>query len=186
MWLPAVGYGVNVLWRYSTTPGHPASPPAQWPANAPIEREKGRATLIMFAHPQCGCSKASLGELAVILARTPGRLDAHVFFYQPPDQASSWAQSDLWEDAKAIPGVRVAQDRNNTIAQDFGVFTSGQTIVYDSNGQLLFNGGITASRGHSGDNYGRDAIVALLQNHPLASTSLPVTTQVFGCSLRNE
>jgi hypothetical protein len=140
----------------------------------------------MFAHPQCGCSKASLGELAVIMAHARQQLNAHVFFYVPRDQAVSWAQTDLWEDAKAIPGVRVAEDHENSVAQGFGAFTSGQTLVYDSGGRLIFNGGITASRGHSGDNYGRDAIIALLQDHTLRPAGLPVTAPVFGCSLISE
>ena len=186
VWLPAVGYGVNVLWRHSTTPGHPASPPAEWPAGVPIQQETGRATLIMFAHPQCGCSKASLAELAVIMAHARQQLNSHVFFYVPRDQAVSWAHTDLWEDAKAIPGVRASEDHENSVAQRFGAFTSGQTLVYGSGGRLIFNGGITASRGHSGDSYGRDAIIALLQDHTFPSTGRPVTAPVFGCSLRSE
>jgi hypothetical protein len=185
LWLPAVAYGIGVVWQYSTTPSHPASPPAQWPTDVPIQREKSRATLVMFAHPRCGCSKASLGELAIIMAHAREKLDAYVFFYTPRSEASTWAHTDLWDDAKAIPGVRAAEDRENTVAQGFGAFTSGQTVVYDSGGRLIFKGGITASRGHSGDSYGRDAIIALVQGQTLRQTGMPVSAPVFGCSWRN-
>jgi hypothetical protein len=186
VWLPCVAYGFNVLWRYSMTPGQPASPPSSWPRQVPIERNSTHATLLMFVHPQCGCSKASLGELAILMARAHEKVSAKVLFYAPPDEPTTWAKTDLWETAVGIPGVTVIEDRGNHIAGSLGVFTSGQTLVYDSEGRLIFNGGITASRGHSGDNYGRDAIVARLQGHPAQGTTIPITSPVFGCSLRTE
>lgn len=192
LWVPAVAFGIGVLWRYSTTPGHPAAPPLDWPANAPVDRGKGRAILLMFAHPQCECSQASLGELAIVMAHERGQLDADAFFYLPAGERSSWARSDLWRTASAIPGVRAFEDREASIAQSFGVFTSGQTLLYDSSGRLLFKGGITSLRGHSGDNAGRSAILALLDFSPAGMgerprpNMLPVTTPVFGCSLRGE
>ena len=186
VWVPSVAYGFSVLWRYSMTPGHPASPPSKWPSQVPITRNPAQATLLMFAHPECGCSKASLGELEIIMARAPEKLRVNVMFYVPQGEAASWAKSDLWETAEKIPGVTVIQDTGNNIARSFGVFTSGQTLVYEANGHLIFNGGITESRGHSGDNFGRDAIIALLNDHPAPALTLPVTSPVFGCSLRSE
>jgi hypothetical protein len=186
LWIPAVGFGISTLWKYSNTPGHPAEPPADWPRTAPIERAAGQATLVMFAHPQCGCSRASLGELAIIMAHGSRQVKASVFFYRPPAEPSEWAQTDLWRTAAAIPGVRVLEDPNGSVAQSFGVFTSGQTLLYDSAGRLRFKGGITASRGHSGDNIGRSVITALLQGNASPVTSFPATTPVFGCSLRGE
>ena len=144
----------------------------------------GRATLVMFAHPQCGCSRASVGELAIIMAHE--NVNASVFFYRPPTESPEWAKTDLWQAAAAIPGVHVFEDPGGHVAQSFGVFTSGQTLLYDSGGHLRFKGGITAFRGHSGDNAGRSAITALLQGGALPATGLPVTTPVFGCSLRGE
>jgi hypothetical protein len=140
----------------------------------------------MFAHPQCGCSKASLGELAIIMARARDKVAAYVFFYVPADQPKTWAHTDLWDEAKAIPGVHTAEDQQNSMAEAFGVFTSGQILLYDVDGQLVFNGGITASRGHSGDSYGRDAILALIGGTPRGQANLPIKAPVFGCSLRTE
>lgn len=185
LWIPAVGFGISKLWKYSITAGHPAEPPADWPRTTPVERIAGRSTLVMFAHPQCGCSRASLGELAIIMAHARGHVGASVFFYRPPAEPSQWARTDLWDTAMAIPGVRVSEDPNGLVAQSFGVFTSGQALLYDSAGRLQFKGGITAFRGHSGDNAGRSVITALLNGEPL-SAGLPVTTPVFGCTLRGE
>jgi hypothetical protein len=186
VWIPAVAFGINVLWKYSVTPGRPATPPPMWPANAGVERTKGRASLLLFAHPQCPCTSASLGELAIILAHAQGKVDADVFVYRPSSQPASWTRTDLWAAASAIPGVRVFEDRDAEMAQSFGTFTSGQTLLYDDSGRLLFKGGITAYRGHSGDNVGRSVITAFLQNGPTPQTPLPVVTPVLGCSLRGE
>jgi hypothetical protein len=186
LWVPAVAFGVNVLWKYSTTPGRPATPPADWPGNLPIEQPMGRAALVMFVHPQCPCSRASLGELALIMAHAGGQLEADVFFYLPAGEASAWARTDLWATAREIPGVHVFEDRQAEVAQSFGAFTSGQTLLYNRDGHLLFKGGITAFRGHSGDNAGRIAILALLQNEAPRTNIVPVATPVLGCSLRGE
>ncbi len=186
LWVPAVAFGIKVLWKYSTTPGHPATPPPSWPAGAPIKRKEGLPTLLLFTHPQCPCTRATLGELAVIMAHAGRQLDAQVFFYLPAHEASTWARTDLWRTASTIPGVRVFEDQDAVVAKGFGTFTSGQTLLYDSTGRLQFKGGITAYRGHSGDNAGRSVLSALLRDEAPEKISLPVEIPVFGCSLRGE
>jgi hypothetical protein len=184
LWLPAVSYGIHVMWRYATTPGQPAEPPRLWPGGEPIQRRQGQATLLLFAHPQCGCTRASLGELAILMAHAQGKLEAAVFFYRPTSEDSAWVRTDLWRTASAIPGVHAFEDRDAQMAKRFGVFTSGEALLYSATGKLLFEGGITAYRGHSGDNAGRTAITTLVHGVVPAEISAPVTTPVFGCSLR--
>jgi hypothetical protein len=170
---------MNVLFQYSNTPGRLAAPPNQWPRTALIHPEPHRATLVLFAHPQCPCSRATIGELAQIMAHRQGTVDAFVYFYAPRSEGRDWVRTPLWRDAAAIPGVQATEDQDGREARRFGASTSGQALFYDAGGQLRFNGGITESRGHSGDNDGRDAIVALLQT----GKTLHPTTPVFGCSL---
>jgi hypothetical protein len=186
LWIAGIGFGMSKLWTYSTTPGHPAQPPERWPRAAPIERPPGKFRLLMFAHPQCECTQASIGELAIIMAHSAGRVNAAVLFFEPSKTPIEWIESDLWKTAAAISFVSVARDKDAQIAQTFGVYTSGQTLLYNPDGQLVFTGGITAFRGHSGDNAGRSAITALLQRDIPSNTTLPITTRVFGCSLRGE
>jgi hypothetical protein len=52
-------------------------------------------------------------------------------------------------------------------------------LLYDSHGDLLFAGGITSARGHSGDNSGREAIIQILNNQ----TEEHQGTPVFGCPI---
>jgi hypothetical protein len=133
----------------------------------------------MFVHPQCPCSRASIGELALLLAHCQQRVNAHVLFLQPREMPSHWNQTDLWEEAGRIPGVRVQSDEDGREARLFHIATSGDTALYDANGVLLFHGGITIARGHSGDNAGRESLQALL----LGGSAQQTNTPVFGCSL---
>jgi hypothetical protein len=186
LWVPAVAFGINILWKYSSTPGRPGTPSLNWPEGVQPRRTPGRSTLVMFAHPRCPCTSATLGELAIIMAHTYDRLDTEVFFYMPSTAPASWARTELWSAASAIPGVHVFEDRDARMAERFGAFTSGQTFLYDPLGHLEFKGGITALRGHSGDNAGRSAIVALVRGDPPHIGALPEVTPVLGCSLRGE
>jgi hypothetical protein len=102
-----------------------------------------------------------------------------VLFLKPEGFTDNWAQSDLWRTAAALPGVTVARDVDGREARRFGAATSGQTLLYDSNGALLFSGGITGARAHAGDNAGRSALVALLNHGRPDRTG----TSVFGCPL---
>lgn len=179
VWLLIIGIGGAVMSNYQTTPGHAAATPERWPSGAKIPLAPDRATLVMFAHPKCPCTRASVEELNRLLARCPGQIATHVFFLKPAGSAEDWTQTALWRSAAAIPGVNVHEDLDGGQGRRFGAETSGQVALYDARGQLLFKGGITASRGHAGDNPGVSAIVSFSNGQ---STGLR-QTPVYGCSL---
>lgn len=179
LWLFVVGIGLSVLWSYENTPGVAAKPPLRWPIDSQIQRAPDGATLIMLAHPHCPCTRASIGELASLMAHSQGRLTAYVLFLKPAGFSEDWEKTDLWKSAASIPGVKAIADDEGTEARRFHAETSGQTILYDAEGRLLFSGGITGSRGHSGDNAGRSAIVSLVN----AGAAESDETFVFGCPL---
>jgi hypothetical protein len=179
VWLTAVVSAMGWMASYSNLPGRAGVIPVHWPAQSQIPLDTGRPTLVMFVHPHCPCTRASLGELDLLMARCQGRLSAHVVMIQPEGTTEEWLQTDLWRTASAIPGVTVHTDNAGAESQRFQTETSGQTVLYDRNGNLLFAGGITISRGHAGDNPGRSALAALLKGE----ISNQVKTPVFGCSL---
>ena len=179
LWLFAIGIGLSILWGYENTPGVGAEPPLRWPAASRIQPAPGRATLVMLAHPHCPCTRATIGELALIMAHTQDRLTAYVLFLKPTGFSDDWEKTDLWQSAARIPGVKVMVDDGGAEASRFHSATSGQAILYSAEGGLLFSGGITGSRGHSGDNAGRSAIVSLVN----AGAAEEAETLVFGCPL---
>ncbi|MBI1840801.1 MAG: RedB protein [Verrucomicrobia bacterium] len=180
VWLALVLAAMIWMTDYSNSPGNSVTPPAQWPSASQIPRNALGPTLVLFAHPRCPCTRATLGELDLLMARSQGQIQAHVLFVQPPGTTDNWAQTDLWRKASVIPGVKVHRDREGVEAKQFHLETSGHALLYDSAGRLLFQGGITIARGHSGDNPGRSALTDLL-NGGLAAQN--IKTPVFGCAL---
>ncbi|HEV2912273.1 MAG TPA: hypothetical protein VGX92_03055 [Pyrinomonadaceae bacterium] len=182
LWLLLVGTGMAVLLDYENTPGAAAKPPMWWPAESRIKRPQEGSTLIMLAHPHCPCTRASINELALLMAHSQGRLSAYVLFLKPSGFSEEWEKTDLWQSAASIPGVQVVSDDDGVEARRFHATTSGHTSLYDADGRLVFSGGITGARGHSGDNAGRSAVESLL-NEGAADRS---ETFVFGCPLFDE
>jgi hypothetical protein len=179
VWLAATFSGTWALLVYANAPGEAVLAPEAWPETSEIARAPGRPTLVMFVHPRCPCSRASVGELALLLERSAGRAEARVVFLDPAGMDADWVKTDLWRAAAAIPGVAPVCDAGGREARIFHAATSGQTLLYDAAGRLLFHGGITVARGHAGDNPGRSALAALLAAAPASRTATPV----FGCSL---
>jgi hypothetical protein len=179
LWVLVVGVGVSLLWDYENTPGVAAEPPPQWPAESQIQRAPDGYTLVLLVHPHCPCTRATIGELASLMAHTQGRLTAYVLFLKPTGFSADWEKTDLWQSAASIPGVYAVVDDGGAEASRFHAATSGQTMLYEKDGRLLFSGGITASRGHSGDNEGRSAIVSIVN----AGSAESAHTFVFGCPL---
>jgi hypothetical protein len=179
LWLFMISAGVGVLWGYESTPGAAAAAPDRWPDDSRIKRAHGRATLVMLAHPHCPCTRASIGELSRLMTQAQGRVTAYVLFVKPPGFSDGWEQTDLLASAAAIPGVSVVRDDEGVEASRFRAATSGQTMLYDAGGKLLFSGGITSARGHAGDNAGRTAIVSLLTTNEAGQKETPV----YGCPL---
>jgi hypothetical protein len=111
--------------------------------------------------------------------RHPGQLQATVLFALPDGAGDDWLRSDTVLRARQLSGVEVRIDRASYEARQFGSATSGQVLLYDRAGRLLFSGGITGSRGHEGDNLGRARVTALIRG---AAPDRPVSP-VFGCAL---
>lgn len=179
LWLGVVISGTLVMLTVAQTPGVGAVPPAVWPETSGVPRTPGRAVLVMFVHPHCPCSRASIGELDRLVAGNRDRFSTQVMFVRPAGIVEGWEKTDLWRQAEAIPGVSVHCDAGGVEARRFHAGTSGATVLYDGGGNLLFEGGITAARGHAGDNAGSAAVTAVLGNRGAGQVSTPV----FGCPL---
>jgi hypothetical protein len=179
-WAAAVVTGMGWLAAYANNPGKWSTAPAAIghsdnPASAAYR-------LYMFLHPRCPCSVASVNELARIMSRCGGQLDATVYFVRPESQPADWERGKLWNLASSIPGVKVEADVGGSVAGLFRANTSGEVVVYDRSGKLRFHGGITGARGHAGDNLGESAVIAIA----LGEKSYVERSPVFGCQFRAE
>lgn len=181
VWGASVALGFVVLMDYQNAPGRPANPPAEWPASSALDPAgSARGTLVVFAHPRCPCTRATLGELERLLRHVHDQVATYAVFVQPPEYDREWVQDDLWHRAAAMPHVQPIHDVGGVEAKQFGAFTSGQVVYYDAEQRLQFAGGITGSRGHEGNNKGRQALRQLIQT----GTADRASTFVFGCALQ--
>lgn len=169
-----------MLLDFSRQPGKAPEPTAAWPAGSRLNHVKGRPLLVLFFHPHCPCSRATLEELSVLLARSRC-LNVCAVFVSDADDAAELEESGLWKQAARLPGVVLVKDPGGHEAAAFGAATSGDAFLFDADGKLIFRGGITVARGHSGDNVGVDTVAALLDGEAVPTTR----TLVFGCALSN-
>jgi hypothetical protein len=179
-WALAAVLGLRLLWSYSARAGETGATPADWPPVSTLTHDQTRPTLLMFIHPMCPCSGASVEELSRLMSRTGQRMKVNVIAVRPVGTPESWESSLLIRSVRALPGVELTFDRSGAEAERFGALTSGHVVLFDRAGRMLFNGGITAARGHSGDNSGEDAIVALVNGGLRVP---PEHAAVYGCPL---
>jgi hypothetical protein len=179
VWLLGVGAVLFWMSRYSSTAGQSGRPPLVWPSSSALSPATTGSTLLLFVHPHCPCTRATLRELELLLAECNGALSALVLFHQPHGVPADWTKTDLWRAACRTKGVTAQVDRAGVEAKRFQAQTSGMALLYDTQSRLLFSGGITLARGHSGDNPGRSTIAALVRG----TLSSPARTPVFGCPL---
>lgn len=175
-WLVLGGVGVSILARADVLPDG-ASHVTEWPAGSRLTLSRARPTLLVFVHPQCPCSTATIAELERLVAHAGGRLDVAVVAFVPEDDPPAWHSTRLVETARSIPNVHVVFDVGGKEAKLFGAMTSGQALLFEPGGAVIFRGGLTASRGHEGDNDGRSAIEAIASGKAPLLRDVPV----FGC-----
>lgn len=179
LWACSAGAGWWVLARYEVSPETAGAQTPSWPADCSIGVDDTKYSLLLFAHPHCPCTRASIGELERLLATAGEYVRTTVVFYRPRDASDEWVNSDLWNKVKGMQGIEARIDPGAESARRFGVGVSGHALLYGSDGRLRFSGGITTSRGHEGDNLGRSSIVAILRG----KTPLTQSSAVFGCRL---
>jgi hypothetical protein len=173
--------GIVVLFTFDQTAGAISAVPDRWPSSSEIRRNAGNDTLLVFVHPQCSCTVATLHEIATLGAnRSPQSepFSTVVLFDHPSNTA--WLPGNLWTQVeREIPGVHKVRDDDGREARRFGARTSGYAELFNARGELLFKGGVTGSRGHEGDNLGIAQLrTSIDTGRPAAHASL-----VFGCAL---
>jgi hypothetical protein len=179
-WMAMCATGIWQLGEHATTPGTAGAIVSELPAAiaAQLNWKFDTQLLVLAAHPQCPCLPASLSELAAVLRESPD-LTLRVLTYQPSTPPEAWnpdARADLLAD---LPTGCAVLDPDGQLATQLGANTSGHFLLFRTNGNLAFAGGITGSRGHRGDNANRRALLRALQS----ATTQPVGTPVFGCPL---
>ena len=174
-WLLLLVGAVCLQFRYDSVPGVAAPSKPDWPSTSNIKYSTATNTLVMVLHPHCPCSRASLQQVSTM--KNHGNSFKCIFlFYTPSRFASGWEKTDIWNQASEIPGAELVSDIDGRETRKFSGFTSGQTYIFDRNGQLRYSGGLTEGRGHQGECQNLDAAVKAL-----SSDSAATSGAVYGC-----
>lgn len=179
IWFGAFAVGTVAFLGFEFTPGEETRAPRVWPKDSSLALHPGGPTLVLFAHPHCVCTRASLDELQVVLSRHTRPVSAQVVFVQLPGFTDEEMRDESWEKAGRIPGLERRIDKGGVEARRFGALVSGYTVLYDAAGKLLFDGGVTGSRGQVGANTGRNSVIGFLRDGKADRSR----THVFGCYL---
>ena len=171
--------GMSSLLEFSWQPGEEGTPPKEWPAELTSPVLDGQPLVMVFLHPKCPCSRATLDELSIAMNRVTARAQFIAVFEQPDQADKRWIETDIWNRAASITGLTRIIDIDSRLVKTFRVKTSGDTVVYSAEGKLLFHGGLTLGRDHRGENPGRVFVESLASD----GTLLPCTSPVFGCPL---
>ena len=192
--LALAALGWYQLGRYASTPGEQFAAPALWNPHA---AHASTPHLIVFIHPGCSCTHATLQQLDKLLQspHPPVRLTLAVYQSKAlitQHQASFDSSSYLHPAHDKLAEFRQLSDWNGALARSLGAVTSGQILLYSAAGQLLFQGGITEERAHLGDNDSADSLLTAINstarpfpNLHLTSTKAITPHPVFGCSILN-
>jgi hypothetical protein len=109
MWVPAILSfstictlaGTALLFNFDQTAGAVSAVPVRWPVSSAIDRPARTDALLVFVHPYCSCTVATLHEIASLSGGGPqsGQLSTTVLFYRPKN--SGWLPGNLWSKANA-------------------------------------------------------------------------------------
>jgi hypothetical protein len=185
VWLVAVAGGWCYITRDALSSDQHESNHVvdSWPADSALPRATERPTLLVFLHPKCPCSRASLKELrrtldaaTTVNSPAPALL---VIATVPQAADQSWWQTETVELARGIANAQVHVDRGGREAARFGATTSGMVMLFDPSGQRLYSGGTTIARGHIGASTGGDRLAELLRGDTNQAIDMPT----FGCRL---
>ena len=182
LWIFVITVGLLWLTDHSTRPGIETLTTSNWPENSAIQ-SKNATILLLFLHPHCPCSLATMTQLNRIAnqSHTGQSVETKSVFFCPNEfhndtERRQWAEGSLFRQAKSHGDVII--DVDGVEAKRFGVTTSGHVFLY-KNKQLVFSGGITSGRGHEGDSPAADALLAHLRGEsPISKFA------VFGCEIQ--
>ena len=181
LWAFSIGLGLYLLMKHELSPGKPAKPPVNWPKDSNLKLSTDKDTLVMFVHPQCPCTRASLEQLTPLTKME--NLAIQILIFSPKIKPKDWSEKTCSDLNLSQKSVSMVPDYDGLEARRFQSKTSGQALLYDSKGRLIFTGGITGARGKTGNNPGLIELCSAIREHN--NSGKVRETLVFGCSLLN-
>ena len=171
LWLAAAVGGPLFMFAYESQAAPAPAIAASWPDRVGLARNPNGFSLVLAVHPKCSCTRATVAELNKLMLGWNGKVRAVALVAKPFELPDLWSQTDVTARLRAIPNVEVVRDLGGAKASAFGAQSSGQTLLYDAAGRLVFAGGITAFRDHEGPSVGGEALKQLVAGNDATTAS---------------
>jgi len=172
--------GLWSLTNYSYRPGPVLAPIDSVPEwDPPRHLADDRQILLLFYHPHCQCTVATVTELINLLAVQPHPLPITAYAFLPSNQSATWIETETTDRLRRLPGAEIHLDRDGQQARSSGVSTSGHLLLITPQGQVVFSGGLTRARGLIGPATPQAHLAALIGQ----DTAEPSHWPTFGCPL---
>lgn len=170
---------VGLVVMQSFAPGQPGEGTSTWPTESALPREAQVSTAVVFLDPRCGCSRATVAEVARLVHQLGSQTQWVAVVHGLSESTLQATSSLVYRSLIQIPNVTVYIDATGLERRRFGASVSGELLLYDIDGQLQFQGGVTPARGHEGESVGALAIKDWVQQGRAECT----TSLVYGCQL---
>lgn len=180
-WVVALLASITMVYRAAaaTPQVAPATreDPSSWPAKSRWQPTPGRTTVVIIAHPECPCTRATITNLLPVLRSSTRPVDTVLILAGPAVTTQPGSTERSLVDALAPTAL--LRDRDGREAALFGATTSGHVVVFDPRASRVFSGGTTPVRGHVGPCDALDRFTRAT----LADQPAPAPTAVRGCPL---
>lgn len=179
VWLVLILAGTQVLTSYSNY--RVDRPQSATYDHLSLARyvKKARYSLILFLHPRCSCSRATLHELSKVLRKSTNSPRVTIVMYCPNGKPDAWIEGPNDRLARKLDPHEFVIDAGQLFQQN-GIVDSGHVLCFDRSGTIRFSGGVTGSRSHEGSNQASAALRRILNGEGESCIEFPV----FGCSIQ--
>lgn len=177
LWLITLTVSLFSIYRYLSIPTDVVLSAEVQLVNDDRAELPDQHQLYVFYWPDCGCTQATLRELARLQPYWQQAQSAvELIIVYKAESALDEQERQGISDILGV--VAFKEDFNNALHTIYGVKTSGH-IVYESPNGCLFSGGITKQRGHEGGNGYQETLLSCIKYQVPMGYDIPV----YGCEL---
>jgi len=144
LWFVLGLLAIGGVGRYASVAGPNGRLVDTCPSAIDLTADARRPTPVIFLHPHCSCSCATLNELTRGLVMVREQPQIIVVVSHPADaDGAVWCEGSLWRACTTIGDVQRILDPGGALADAFGATTSGHCIVVGTTGRIGYAGGVT-------------------------------------------
>ncbi|MDO1450365.1 redoxin domain-containing protein [Rhodocytophaga aerolata] len=141
----------------------------------------GKPILLHFFNPDCPCSRFNMEHVRRLISQYQDQLQVYAVIHTEDEDITTAASS--FQDHYDLP-VPVIVDRDHTLANACGVYSTPQAALIDTKGKLYYRGNYNRSRycTAANSNFAQMAIDSLLARKP-SPVFMELATRSYGCEL---